>query len=107
MVSSLSAARAVLLVLLAILLFLLFLHRSGSTVGALCCGTSDTMDRKFNAPWHKHTALWNKLTGNFTWWVFKDERAEFVSGVKHATISTGLTGVADGLFLRVDMLEER
>lgn len=47
------------------------------------------------------------MAGNVTWWVFKDERAEFVSGVKHAAISTGLTRVADGLFLRVDMLDGR
>lgn len=53
------------------------------------------------------TALGQKASGNFTWWVFKDERAEFVSGVKHAAISTGLTRVADGLFLGVDMLEKR
>lgn len=39
-----------------------------------------------------------------TWWVFEDERAEFVSGVKHAAVSTGLTGSADGLFLGVDIL---
>lgn len=36
LVSSLSAARPVLLVLLAVLLLLLFLHRCGSTLGALC-----------------------------------------------------------------------
>lgn len=41
-----------------------------------------------------------------TWRVFEDERAEFVSGVKHAAVSTGLTGIANGLFLRVDMLEK-
>lgn len=39
-----------------------------------------------------------------TWWVFEDERAEFVSGVEHAAVPTGLTGIANGLFLRVDML---
>lgn len=43
---------------------------------------------------------------NLTRWVFEDESTEFVSGVQHAAVSTGLTGSADGLFLGIDMLQE-
>lgn len=85
LVSSLSAARAVLLVLLAVLLLLLFLYRCGSTIGALCywrriiiqkgeiCTSSFYIQRELN--------LYFCSSKNLTWWVFENERAEFVSGV--------------------------
>lgn len=44
---------------------------------------------------------------DLTWWVFEDEGAEFVSGVEHAAIPTGLTGSTDGLFLGIDMLGKK
>lgn len=50
LVSSLSAARAVLLVLLAVLLLLLFLYRCGSTIGALCYWRR-RMVRKVKSAW--------------------------------------------------------
>uniref|UniRef100_A0A0E9XQM4 Uncharacterized protein n=1 Tax=Anguilla anguilla TaxID=7936 RepID=A0A0E9XQM4_ANGAN len=37
------------------------------------------------------------------WWIFKNEGAELVSRVKHASVPTGFTGVTDGLFLGIDM----
>lgn len=108
LVSSLSTAGAVLLVLLTVLLLLLFLHRCRSTrLVALCKNRSRVVQsnlfilKLLDRFHYGHHWKWKR-----TRWVFENERAEFVSGVKHATEPTGLTGSADGLFLGIDILGE-
>lgn len=55
------------------------------------------------------TALCNirrnlQYTSELTRWIFENEGTEFVSGVQHATVSTGLTGVSYGLLFGIDVL---
>lgn len=40
-----------------------------------------------------------------TRWIFENEGTEFVSGVQHAPVSTGLAGVSYGLLFGVDVLK--
>lgn len=100
-VSSLAAARTILLVLLAVLLLLLFLCRCRAALSALCGrrgrGVKPGDHRCYNSENERKS---------LTRWVFEDERAEFVFGVEHAAVSTGLTGSTNGLFLGIDMLPE-
>lgn len=47
--------------------------------------------------------LYNRSAFSALWWVLEDEGAQLVSGVQHAAVSTGFTGITDGLFLGVHM----
>lgn len=40
-----------------------------------------------------------------TRWIFENEGTEFMSGVQHASVSAGLTGVSDCLLFGVDVLK--
>lgn len=42
-----------------------------------------------------------------TWWVPEDERAELVSRVQHTPVAASLAGVPNGLFLGIDVLNDR
>lgn len=40
-----------------------------------------------------------------TGWIFENESTELVSGVQHASVSTGLAGISYGLLFGVDVLK--
>lgn len=44
-------------------------------------------------------------SSELTRWIFENEGTEFVSGVQHASVSTGLAGVSYGLLFGVDVLK--
>ncbi len=45
------------------------------------------------------------LKSAFTWWILENEGAEFVSGVQHASVTTSLAGVSNGLLLVINVLQ--
>lgn len=57
---------------------------------------------KLHAQEHTGTVSLNQT---LTWWIFKNESAQLVSGVQHATVATGLARVPNGLLLRIDVLK--